>query len=87
MAASVGEQLLMNTEEVGVLFSKTLNGSSNQTIRTTNNIGTECSVHLTVKLHYYFVINMYIEICIMAALFYLSVPQIALHSKMLLVLQ
>ena len=36
---SVSERLLMNTEEIGVLFSRTINDTGNQTIRATNNIG------------------------------------------------
>jgi len=39
----------MNTEEIGVLFSRTINDTGNQTIRATNNIG----MCLTEKDKYY----------------------------------
>lgn len=44
MSSSAGEQLLANTERVGVLFSTTLNFTSNETVRaylegSNNNIG------------------------------------------------
>ncbi|XP_065903440.1 uncharacterized protein [Dysidea avara] len=38
METSVGEQLLMDTEEAGILLSKTLKNTSNMTIRVANNI-------------------------------------------------
>ena len=60
--ASVSEQLLMNTERVGILLVSTLNTNNNETVKQINNQNIGMLVAYLYYIHNVFIVCTYINI-------------------------